>query len=77
MRIIREVSLRTGIGELIGRMGRVTDADFEVIEPNIEQDGNDESAGDGTEPTSGTVWLTSEADGTIFPVDWRDIPYPF
>lgn len=27
---------------------RVTDADFEVIEPTKEQHGNDESAGDGT-----------------------------
>lgn len=59
--IIRErdngiaVVLCGSMGELIGRLGRVTDAEFEVIEPTTEQHGTEQSAGDGTNTGSPTA----------------------
>lgn len=68
--IIRErdngiaVVLCGSMGELIGRLGRVTDAEFEVIEPTQSNDEHrDESAGDGnlgTGSTTGTATRTTE-----------------
>lgn len=49
---------RTGIeyGAFLERLGRVTDADFEVIEPTKSNDEHrDESAGDGTSDHGPTI----------------------
>ena len=57
------------IGYALARLGRVHEADFEVIEPKTEQHGNDESAGDGNPDHGGKEWSCIAIDGTGRPTD--------
>ena len=43
------------IGMKLEQLGRVTDAEFEVIEPTKEQHGTEQSAGDGTTRTTHVI----------------------
>lgn len=61
-------------GLFLEELGRVTDAEFEVIEPTTEQHGTEQSAGDGIQydytgtdrPTAGTgTGISGHTFGTI------------
>lgn len=63
----------------IGRLmaGHMPDRLHDVEPITSNEHVPDESAGDGTEPTAGTIFLASADGRTITPVERHSIPYPF